>query len=64
MVPVCSAGPYFSSSTGINEAQSSKNVRDHNTFIQFQYLGRFTTAHSAVVGGTCARSVERLHGHG
>lgn len=57
---VCSVGPYFSSSTGINEAQPSKTVKDHSTLFQCKNLDRFTTVHAANVCGTGASFVERL----
>ncbi len=57
---VCSVGPYFSSSTGINEALSSKTVRDQSAFSQCQNLDRLTTVDAANVCSTGASFVERL----
>jgi hypothetical protein len=61
---VRSVGPYFSSSTGINEAQSNKKVRDRSTFFQCQCLDRFTTVHATNVCGNGACFVARLRRYG
>jgi len=61
---VCSVGPYFSSSTEINEAQASKKVRGCSTFFKCKNLDRFTTVRATNVCDTGACFVERLHRYG